>query len=166
MKEFIFFMHNDAGKDANNDAAWETYLSRLKRTGRFSGGSSIGGGACFAKGRGAPAITAHITGFICVEAEDLASAQQLLNGNPTFEGGGTVEIRELLPDGQAQAAHREHTISRHASENSISNAILNRVSTPHDNIALDSHTIQESLNKGKSHVRRTISRTRPTRSRT
>lgn len=99
MKEFMFFMHNDAGDGANDGAAWATYLGRLQRTGRFAGGSSIGAGACFAKSKSAPAITAHITGFIRVEAEDLASAQQMLGGNPVFESGGTVEIRELLRDG-------------------------------------------------------------------
>jgi hypothetical protein len=99
MKEFIFFMHSDAANDADNDAAWEAYLTRLQRTRRFLGGSSIGNGACFTKGRSAPAITTHVSGFIRVEAEDIASAQQLLDGNPTFEAGGTVEIRELLKDG-------------------------------------------------------------------
>jgi hypothetical protein len=98
MNEFIFFMHNDAAEDANNDAAWGAYLTQLQRAGRFLGGSSIGGGACFAKDRDAPAVTAHISGFIRVEAADIASAQQLLDGNPTFEAGGTVEIRELLRD--------------------------------------------------------------------
>jgi hypothetical protein len=71
----------------------------LQRTGRFLGGSSIDGGACLAKNRSAPDITAHITGFIRVEAEDRVGAQQLLDGNPTFEAGGAVEIRELLRDG-------------------------------------------------------------------
>lgn len=99
MKEFVFFMHDDAGEGANSDAAWESYITRLQSTGRFSGGSSIGGGTCFAKNRGAPAISAHITGFIRVEAEDLIGAQKLLNGNPVFESGGTVEIRELLREG-------------------------------------------------------------------
>ena len=41
------------------------------------------------------ALTAHLGGFIRVEAESLADAEALLAGNPVFENGGTVEIREL-----------------------------------------------------------------------
>jgi hypothetical protein len=34
-------------------------------------------------------------GFIKVQAESLDHARELLKGNPVFEAGGTVEIREL-----------------------------------------------------------------------
>lgn len=40
-------------------------------------------------------MTAQVTGFIRVKADDLDQAKALLVGNPIFEGGGTVEIREL-----------------------------------------------------------------------
>jgi hypothetical protein len=43
----------------------------------------------------APAITAHLAGFIRVTAESLAAAKSLLAGNPACEAGRTVEIREL-----------------------------------------------------------------------
>lgn len=44
------------------------------------------------------AITAHLSGYIRVQAESLEAAKALLDGNPTFEAGGTVEIRELPRD--------------------------------------------------------------------
>ena len=40
-------------------------------------------------------MTAHLTGYIRVRAESLDQAKSLLAGNPLFEAGGTVEIREL-----------------------------------------------------------------------
>jgi len=61
----------------------------------FEGGSAIGGGVCERKHGAAPPITAHLTGYIRVKAKDLAEARTLLAGNPVFETGGTVEIREL-----------------------------------------------------------------------
>jgi hypothetical protein len=42
-----------------------------------------------------PAVTTHLTGFIRVSADSLDRAKSLLIGNPHFEAGGTVEIREL-----------------------------------------------------------------------
>jgi hypothetical protein len=92
MAEYIFLMHDDAIAD---DAAWGPYLSRLKQAGCFEGGSEIGDGVC-ARKSGAPApVTAHLAGFIRVNAGSLDQAKSLLTGNPVFEAGGTVEIREL-----------------------------------------------------------------------
>ena len=42
-----------------------------------------------------PAITGHLTGFIRVRADDLNDAVRLLAKNPTFEAGGSIEVREL-----------------------------------------------------------------------
>jgi hypothetical protein len=39
-----------------------------------------------------------MNGFIRVRAEDLTAAKKFLIGNPIYEAGGTVEIRELLRD--------------------------------------------------------------------
>jgi hypothetical protein len=52
-------------------------------------------GVC-ARKSGAPApLAAHLAGFIRVNADSLDRAKSLLVGNPVFEAGGTVEIREL-----------------------------------------------------------------------
>jgi hypothetical protein len=93
MADYIFLMHDDAAGGAGLD--WERYLSRLREAGVFQGGSAIGEGQCERKSGATPAPTAHITGFIRVTAADIAHARLLLAGNPVFEAGGTVEIREL-----------------------------------------------------------------------
>jgi hypothetical protein len=92
MAEYIFLMHDDA---IGAEKLWEPYLERLKQGGFFQGGSGIGDGVC-ARKSGAPApLTAHLAGFIRVNADSLDRAKSLLVGNPVFEAGGTVEIREL-----------------------------------------------------------------------
>jgi hypothetical protein len=92
MADFIFLMHDDCDAD---DSAWEPYLRRLQEIGCFEGGSPIGDGVC-ARKSGPPApITTHVVGFIQVNAHSLEEAKTLLTGNPVFEAGGTVEIREL-----------------------------------------------------------------------
>jgi hypothetical protein len=40
-------------------------------------------------------ITGHLTGYIRVRAESLNAARALVAGNPVYEAGGTIEIREL-----------------------------------------------------------------------
>jgi hypothetical protein len=93
MADFIFLMHDDAAGGAGLD--WDPYLTRLREAGVFQGGSSIGDGACVRKAGATPDTTAHLSGFIRVTARDFAHAQSLLPGNPVYEAGGTVEIREL-----------------------------------------------------------------------
>jgi hypothetical protein len=92
MTDYIFLMHDDA---AGEELAWEPYLSRLRQTGHFQGGSAIGEGTCARKSGRPPPVTAHLTGFVRVSADNLDQAKSLLTGNPHYEAGGTVEIREL-----------------------------------------------------------------------
>ena len=40
-------------------------------------------------------LTHELAGFVRVSAKDLDEACTLLAGNPVYEAGGTVEIREL-----------------------------------------------------------------------
>jgi hypothetical protein len=90
--DYILLMHDDA---AAEEDAWDPYLERLQQGGFFQGGSAIGEGVC-ARKSGAPApLTAHLSGYIRVTAHNLDEAKSLLAGNPIFEAGGTVEIREL-----------------------------------------------------------------------
>ena len=92
MPDYILLMHDDSDAD---DSAWAPYLQRLQQGGFFQGGSAIGGGVCLRKS-GTPApVTAHLAGFIRINADSLDQAKSLLTGNPVFEAGGTVEIREL-----------------------------------------------------------------------
>jgi hypothetical protein len=92
MPSYIFFMHDDAPDEGN---AWEPYLTKLKASGSFEGGSAIGDGVCVRKRDNLPSLTAHLAGYIRVNADDLDYAKSMLAGNPHFEAGGTVEIREL-----------------------------------------------------------------------
>ena len=92
MPAYILLMHDDAVAD---EPDWEPYLRQLQRAGVFEGGSAIGGGACVRKTGQPQALTPHLAGYIRVIARNLDQAKALLAGNPVFEAGGTVEIREL-----------------------------------------------------------------------
>jgi hypothetical protein len=94
MADFLLLMHGDATAP-EDAAAWGAYLAKLRAAGVFEGGSAIGTGACVRKHGEPGPLAAHLTGFVRITAEDLARAQQWLAGNPVFEAGGTIEIREL-----------------------------------------------------------------------
>jgi hypothetical protein len=99
MNDYIFFMHDDAPDNGDDrSAAWAAYFTKLRQAGVFQGGSAIGDGICASKAVSAPEITRRLAGYIRVRAADLAQARELVNGNPVFEAGGTVEIRELPRD--------------------------------------------------------------------
>ena len=97
MPDYLLLMHDDipARTGGANDTDWVPYLARLQESGHFQGGSAIGAGACVRKAGAVPPITAHLSGFIRVAADSLEDARALLAGNPVFEAGGTIEIREL-----------------------------------------------------------------------
>ena len=94
MAEFILLMHDDT-KTPVDEAGWDAYFGRLNRTGAFRGGSEIGKGFAVRKDGPAGPLASHINGFIRVEAADIDQARLLVEGNPVFAAGGTVEIREL-----------------------------------------------------------------------
>lgn len=110
MKDYILLMHNDlpSGATDRDDDAWARYLARLQATGRFDGGSAIGDGACVSKSGPSRDITASIGGYLRVRAESLDEVRTLLSGNPVYEAGGTIEIREL-PRSEAQPKPRQHS---------------------------------------------------------
>jgi hypothetical protein len=93
MPEYILLMHDDGDADAEED--WEPYLARLRARGCFEGGSAIGDGLCVRKSGPTPAVTGHLVGYIRLNASNLDEAKSLVAGNPHFDAGGTVEIREL-----------------------------------------------------------------------
>jgi len=96
MNDYILFMHNDAPDRAADRAdAWSAYFAKLRKAGAFQGGSAIGDGICASKSSSARPITQHLSGYIRIQAESLDRARELVIGNPVFESGGTVEIREL-----------------------------------------------------------------------
>ncbi len=93
MPDYIFLMHRDA--PPTEAADWVAYIERLQKAGVFQGGSAIGAGACMNREGGVPPTTDHLTGYMRVTADDLEHARRLVIGNPAYEAGGTVEIREL-----------------------------------------------------------------------
>jgi YCII-related domain len=97
MPDYLLLMHDDTPHSGHDESAddWAPYIGRLQSSGNFQGGSVIGEGVCARKSGEAPAITGHLGGFIRVSADSLDHARTLLIGNPVFEAGGTVEIREL-----------------------------------------------------------------------
>ncbi|CAN5336787.1 hypothetical protein BH10PSE17_BH10PSE17_23990 [soil metagenome] len=97
MNDYLFLMHDDA-ESAETAVAWTHYLKRLRESGQFDGGSAIAGGECVTQSSRSDKITSHLTGYLRVRAETLEAAKRLLEGNPVFEAGGTVEIRELPRD--------------------------------------------------------------------
>ena len=101
MLDFLLLMHRLPDESVEAALDFGPYLASLQNAGRLRGGSAIGGGTCVRKvGTGAsPQITAHIVGYIRVVATDLEDALGALPGNPVFEAGGTVEIRELPQGG-------------------------------------------------------------------
>lgn len=94
MADFIFLMHEDAPVGPNAEA-WGPYLQRLQALGVFEGGSAIAEGETLRKSGAAGPLARHIGGYIRVTAETLEAAKAYLDGNPVWEAGGTVEIREL-----------------------------------------------------------------------
>lgn len=90
-------MHNDSVTQPTPEM-WSSYLSFLRGRGVFEGGSSIGRGRAFREDGAPGKASEHLAGYIRVKAESLSSARELLAGNPVFECGGTVEIRELPRD--------------------------------------------------------------------
>ncbi|OQW73466.1 MAG: hypothetical protein BVN33_10235 [Proteobacteria bacterium ST_bin13] len=97
MTDYILLMHRDADPDVD-DTGWDAYFGMLHATGAFQGGSSIGDGICINKAGAPPPISAQLGGFIRIAAPDLAAAKALVIGNPVYEAGGTIEIRELPKD--------------------------------------------------------------------
>jgi len=97
MNDYILFMHDDArdAAVATDGNLWTQYMSALRASGRFDGGSAIGTGIAFKKDGAGTAAPTTVSGYIRIRAENADAAQQFLIGNPIYEAGGTVEIREL-----------------------------------------------------------------------
>jgi len=100
MNDYILLMHNDVpGEDRRRDQEWAAYFTKLRAAGGFQGGSAIGDGVCVSKSGQPRQITHHISGYIRIQAVSLSAAREMVEGNPVYEAGGTVEIRELPKTG-------------------------------------------------------------------
>src|ERR1700761_9509342 len=92
MADFIYLMHEAEPADP---AAWEAYVNGLSERGVLRAGSAIGRGRCLKKDGHPPPISSHIVGYVRIEVADMAAAEALLAGNPGYEAGGVIEVREL-----------------------------------------------------------------------
>ena len=96
MRDFILIMHNDAEpKNDVADATWASYFENLKKQGAFVAGVEIGEGLCMVKMKPAPPPMSDWGRYIRIQARSMRDAAQLVEGNPVFEAGGTVEVRAL-----------------------------------------------------------------------
>jgi hypothetical protein len=96
MTDYIILMHAGAPAAAGDAPhSWPAYLAALESAGALQGGSAIGDGICVSKSGTDVPIARHITGYLRIGAANLDAARALLAGNPVYEAGGTVEIREL-----------------------------------------------------------------------
>jgi len=100
MNDYILLMHGDAPDPAAaaDPLAWGSYLSTLRTSGRFDGGSSIGKGRYCRQGTPDLPAEGSPTGYLRIRAASLDAAMLFLQGNPVWEAGGTVEVRELPKD--------------------------------------------------------------------
>jgi hypothetical protein len=97
MNEYILLMHDDVVDTAiaTDATRWGQYMSTLRASGQFDGGSAIGKGMVFRKDCAGDAATTPVSGYLRIRAESADAARKFLIGNPNYEAGGTVEIREL-----------------------------------------------------------------------
>ncbi len=100
MNDYILLMHDDAvdRQAADDGERWGRYLQGLRAAGHFDGGSAVGAGLCCRAGHPDRVAPAGPTGFLRVRAGSLDEVRRYLAGNPVYEAGGTVEIRELPRD--------------------------------------------------------------------
>jgi hypothetical protein len=96
MKQFIMLMHNDVTMP-EVDTHWPHYVAQLEQLGALRGGSSFGPGQGLRHGAAAVPLSS-LVGYMLIAAPDLATAQSYVVGNPTYDAGGTVELRELVED--------------------------------------------------------------------
>lgn len=94
MAQFMLLMHNDYDMEGRSEN-WQQYLDGLASAGVLRGGSAMGAGVCMRRAADAPANTRHLVGYVKLEVRDLGHARECVHGNPVYEAGGTVEIREL-----------------------------------------------------------------------
>ena len=96
MNDYILFMHDDVPSHAAE--VWNgPRIAKASSGRRFQGGSAIGGGVCASK-RGSAGTHGAPVRLHPHQGRGPAQARELVNGNPVFEAGGTVEIRELPMD--------------------------------------------------------------------
>ena len=82
------------GSTASGD--WDDYIEKLVSSGKFRGGSSLGNGVSVVKGKVDGGF--EVTGYMRFSAESIEEVKELIDGNPVYEAGGSIELLEEIPD--------------------------------------------------------------------
>jgi hypothetical protein len=96
LNDYIFMMYQSPQPPTGD---WAAYFTSLRQAGRFEGGSAIGAGIRVTSDGAEEPAPRQLVGYLRVTAESMQGARELLIGNPIYEAGGIVEIRELPRDG-------------------------------------------------------------------
>lgn len=97
MADFLLLMHTDTTRPVP-DEMWDAWFKTLKASDAFEGGSTVGSGEVLRKDQAPGPLATWIDGYVRVRAPSLQAAMALVAGNPVYECGGTVEVRELPYD--------------------------------------------------------------------
>jgi hypothetical protein len=100
MKEFLILNYNDVTDSqlANDPERWSNYVAMLRSRQALVDGSALGNGILCRIGQPDRTAVSGVDGVLRIRADSLAAARDCLQGNPTWDGGGTVEIREWVTD--------------------------------------------------------------------
>lgn len=94
MADFLLLMHTDTTRPVP-DEMWDPWFQTLRAADAFQGGSAVGGGQVLRKNLQAGPLATWIDGYVRIRAASLDAAMALVAGNPVYECGGSVEVREL-----------------------------------------------------------------------
>ena len=100
MKEFLILNYNDVtdSRLANDPERWSNYVAMLHSRNALVDGSALGDGIQCQIGQPDRSAISGLDGVLRIRAASLAAARDCLHGNPTWDAGGTVEIREWVTD--------------------------------------------------------------------
>jgi hypothetical protein len=101
-KYLLLFRDGIQIPDDEKIKAWDTYIGRLAREGKFVSGLPFGPNAKVVSGPEKTVgefsqIQGAITGYIMIRANSLDEALELAKLAPNLESCGSVEIRSTIP---------------------------------------------------------------------
>ena len=112
MNEFVFLYRGGMSNDSKpspevmeaNMKRWQTWLGKLSEEGKLKDfgaplqreGKHVASGGVITDGPYAEGKEV-IGGFSIIKAKDINEAAQIAKGCPTFEMGGSVEVRPIAP---------------------------------------------------------------------
>lgn len=101
-KYLLLFRGADFNEDGEKIKAWDAYIGRLAREGKFISGLPFGPSAKLITGveksvldlnKGSESVSA----YIIIRAASLEEAVECGKSAPNLQSGGTVEVRSTIP---------------------------------------------------------------------